>query len=178
MSQLRTPGLVTCTWDDGLLPVPSGMTSKNTDASRSADWLVVNATRTSSTSARISVKGVNTRSCRLYFDSNPVTSYTVQGSSGHLTGGNEFPKGGVSLLQLWSRTWDREFNVDVQWTSDSTQQGRVACEWVEYESGTAGTGISEGTIPAFEEVLRFLPKWAVVSKTTDGLVEALGAFSV
>ncbi|KAJ3902084.1 hypothetical protein F5879DRAFT_965737 [Lentinula edodes] len=66
----------------------------------------------------------------------------------------------------------------------TTHTGRVACEWAEYESGMVGMGLStspvpsssgerfpSAKIPAFEEVLTYLPKWAVVSKLTDGLVE-------
>lgn len=101
------------------------------------------------------------------------------------------PQDGVRELTLWSRTWGRTFVVDVHWVkeseseldnseveSNSTVMGRVACEWVEYESATVGGGGSGGKIPAFEEVLSFLPKWAVVSKMTDGLVEAWGTFSL
>ena len=175
------PGLLTCKWEGGLLPAPGSTSSEDIEASpanRSADWLVFNATRTNSTSARISVKGTNTRSCRLYFDNSSITSYDVQGSSGVLQQGSEMPEGGISALTLWSRTWGREFVIDVKWTSEGTQEGRVACEWAEYESATAGAGGSGGKIPALEEILGFLPKWAVVSKADDGLVEAWGTFSV
>ncbi|KAF5343636.1 hypothetical protein D9757_014678 [Collybiopsis confluens] len=69
-----------------------------------------------------------------------------------------------------------------------THSGRVACEWAEYESGMVGMGLSGSPLPlpssgsssvlssgaqmpAFEEILAFLPKWATVSKAADGLVE-------
>jgi hypothetical protein len=174
-------GLVTCTWEGGLLPAPGSTVNEDIQvppANRSADWLVVNAMRTSPTSAQISVKGTNTRSCRLYFDSSSITSYRVQGSSEGLQGGHEIPEDGVPGILLWSRTWDREFVVDVEWSSEGTQEGRISCEWNEYQSATAGIGGSGGNIPAFEEVLAFLPEWVVVSKADDGLVEAWGAFSV
>ncbi|KAI3619598.1 peptidase family m28 family [Moniliophthora roreri] len=68
--------------------------------------------------------------------------------------------------------------------------GKVACEWAEYESGMAGLERTvppgtpmkssdsklEAKIPAFEEILSFLPRWAVVSKLTDGLVEVWQTF--
>ncbi|KIK60992.1 hypothetical protein GYMLUDRAFT_85025 [Collybiopsis luxurians FD-317 M1] len=122
-----------------------------------------------------------------------------------------------NLVRLWSREWDRTFVLDVQWgpsspgittssnvhskhpqqalsnpnTMEETHSGRVACEWVEYESGMIGMSLSDlsssslpfpgedninqvasgSRMPAFEEVLAFLPKWAAVSKLTDGLVE-------
>ncbi|KAJ3748428.1 hypothetical protein DFH05DRAFT_560843 [Lentinula detonsa] len=75
-------------------------------------------------------------------------------------------------------------NVFSAYTETTAHTGRVACEWAEYESGMVGMGlstspvpspseerISGGKIPAFEEVLNYLPKWATVSKLTDGLVE-------
>ena len=49
--------------------------------------------------------------------------------------------------------------------------------WNEYESGSAGGG-SGGKIPAYEEVLRTIPRWTVVSKATDGLVEVWAPFTV
>jgi hypothetical protein len=60
--------------------------------------------------------------------------------------------------------------------------GRVACEWAEYQSGTVGLEESKdlalAKIPAYEEVLQFLPKWAVASKTADGLVEVYKRFEI
>ena len=58
--------------------------------------------------------------------------------------------------------------------------GKLACEYSEYLSGITGAGRVErqGRIPAFEETLRFLTKWAVVTKAADGLVEVLRSFSL
>jgi len=175
-------GLKTCTWEGGLLPAPGGDVKKT--PTRSTDWIWVNATRVGATSAQISIQGTNTRSCRIYFDNKRAIRYVVrdparQGDS-TMQPSYEVWKDGVSNVRLWSRTWDRKFTVDVEWkddAGDSGLKGRLACEWVEYESGAVGVG-SGGKIPALEEVLTFLPKWAVVSKTTDGLVEAWGDFSV
>ncbi|KAJ3837131.1 hypothetical protein F5878DRAFT_726288 [Lentinula raphanica] len=117
------------------------------------------------------------------------------------------------MLRLWTREWGKTFVVDLQWSNKSSllardnpdsviaQQtlsanskkltGRVACEWVEYESGMVGMGLSTsplpspsgkrvsgGKIPALEEILTYLPKWAVVSKLTDGLVEVEERFEL
>jgi len=200
--------------------------------------------RVGASSARIGVKGRNTRSCRVYFDSAPVYQYVVrppgrnarQGAAddGDLT--NEYDAGvagrkgmqegyevgptGVKEVRLWSRTWGRAFVVDVNWgqyappegsstnrsvSVESALRGRIACEWAEYESpmvdhGTVlgvngtqadygkgaymGMGLAEEfdglrpKVPALEEVLAFLPDWAVVSKHADGLVEAWAPFSL
>ena len=49
----------------------------------------------------------------------------------------------------------------------------LQCEYSEYLSGIAGAGRAErqGRIPAFEEMSRFLPNLAVVTKAADGLIE-------
>lgn len=67
-------------------------------------------------------------------------------------------------------------------------RGRVACEWAEFASASAGVpgqgespskgGFRSAKIPALEEVIAFLPTWVVVSKFADGLVEAWEYFEV
>jgi hypothetical protein len=86
---------------------------------------------------------------------------------------------GVKELRLWSRTWNHSFSVDVEWKpSDETElHGRVACGWTEYESASIGASTG-GKIPAFEEVLTWLPRWAVATKIDDGLFEVAKTFSV
>ena len=54
---------------------------------------------------------------------------------------------------------------------------------MEYTSGIAGTGgmrrlENKDRIPVFEEMLRFLLKWVVVTKAADGLVEVSRSFSL
>jgi len=179
------------------------------------------------------VKGRNTRSCRVYFDSSPVYEYVVRpgrrlgavasdeveeareyqdvfnvtaGSGAGMQEGYEVGPNGVKEVRLWSRTWEKELRVDVNWAnsthsegagSATAMRGRVACEWVEYESAMVDNGMNVGAetarpkermgqedgegrakIPALEEVLAFLPDWAAVSKTADGLVEASVPFEI
>ncbi|THU92478.1 hypothetical protein K435DRAFT_862448 [Dendrothele bispora CBS 962.96] len=205
--------------------------------------------------AQFRIRGQNTRACRVYFDS-PVEGFRVlpipSSSSSSEPASPAFAPGNgrdelngnwtavnTTEVRLWSRTWDREFVVDVIWDnakdqdmkdsrwsgwqgyqgafgvassdhesnedghegtvegeqnkSSPTRSGRVACEWSEYESGMVGLGLdvngtvpscsiligigsTGGKIPAYEEVLTFLPRWAVASKLTDGLVEVESAF--
>ncbi|KDR83005.1 hypothetical protein GALMADRAFT_57870 [Galerina marginata CBS 339.88] len=123
-------------------------------------------------SSRLRVKGMYTRACRLYFDSSPVHEYSVRSSRRLSRVG---PKG-VKDVRLWSRTWENEFRVDVDWANGTHRgetvgmNGRIACEWE--------VGDTTPKIPALEEVLAFLPEWATVSKFGDGLVEAWTKFSV
>ena len=192
----RRADLVTCEWDSGsgMLPVPGNWD----DSSDATEYFNASVLRTGPSSARIKVKGRNTRSCRVYFDNQRILEYDVRPSDD--TGGEkkkgmqlgyEIGVGGIKELILWSRTWDREFVVDVLWgrgTIESGLEGRIACEWAEYASAridhgsgfglVRGKNVSRGKIPAFEEVLRFLPEWAVSSKQDDGLVEVLTPFSI
>ncbi|KAF9002874.1 hypothetical protein BDQ17DRAFT_1399878 [Cyathus striatus] len=199
-------GLYTCEWESGALPSPGSWNSSfdgesiiNTSLlTPSNPWLESTISRTSS-GARISLRGTNTRSCRIY--SSPerkITKYTVHGSAG-MQDGYDVPSNGVDNVRLWGREWGRGWVVDVESAGDNNGEGevegKVACEWAEYESGSvdhgmvddgfvsgaesgSGSGGEGGKIPALEEVLTFLPEWAVVSKSADGLVEVVSSFKL
>lgn len=183
-------GLRTCRWDSrSLLPSPgesdaavlarNNLTSTS-HATRASDWLAATFKRKAGYSATVTIRGVNTRTCRLQFDA-PISSYYVHGSSGRMQPGYEVPPEGITDLVLWSREWDREFVVDIQWNgTQETMEGRASCEWMEYASGTAGGphAVIGAQIPALEELIRFAPLWAIPTKWTIGLVEAGGRFSV
>lgn len=181
-------GLTNCKWsvDEEWIPSPGG---KN-----SSDWVTGDIKRIDgkTSQATIHVRGTNSRGCRIYFD-QPVYDYKVRANDGDRwdgtqQDGHEIPPEGINLLFLWSRTWDRNFEVKVTFGLEGvdptpTLSGRLACEYSEYLSGIAGAnGVerleSGGRIPAFEETLRFLPKWAVVTKAADGLVEVWRDFSL
>lgn len=87
--------------------------------------------------------------------------------------------GGTTELRLWSRDWDRGWRVEVSWeeantTSTSMEEdklgGKVVCLWADVNE--------KGTVPAWDEVFAFVPKWAVGSKLSDGLVEGWVGFEV
>ncbi|KAJ8697185.1 hypothetical protein PTI98_006984 [Pleurotus ostreatus] len=165
-------GLTSCSWESTLIPSPA--------AGGDAKWLTVNVTRLDSTSARISIQGHNTRSCRVYFEEgSEIAEYQVQGGAQGVQEGFEGDRK-LKEVRLWSRTWDRTFVVDIKRPEGvDGMKGRTACEWAEYESGMTGIeGVDGAKIPAFEEVLNFLPKWAVVTKMADGLVEVMSGFQL
>lgn len=165
-------GLTSCSWESALVPSPT--------AGRATKWLTVNVTRLDFTSARISIQGRNTRSCRVYFDEgSEIAEYQVQGGAQGVQEGFEGDKK-LKELRLWSRTWDRTFVVDVKRPEGvDGMKGWTACEWAEYDSGMTGIeGVDGAKIPAFEEVLNLLPKWAVVTKMADGLVEVMSDFQL
>lgn len=176
-------GVWSCGWESDLTPSPGGNSSSlEADARPSRHWMSLKTERLNRTAAKFTIQGVNTRSCKLYLN-NPITSFEVIGSGGRLQPGYDMPDGGVSSINLWSRTWDKEFVVEVGWGGSAPgfkMEGRAACEWAEYASTTAGSRHASvsAQIPALEEILQFLPLWATVTKWSVGLVEAWTRFSV
>ncbi|MCJ1331638.1 hypothetical protein MMC10_008329 [Thelotrema lepadinum] len=132
-------------------------------------WLAFNASRDpGSKEARIVVAGKNTRSCILRFNS-PVSSFYVEGSATD----DRFPRKsdtGTTEIRLWSREWEKPWNMTFEWDREEGIGGRVVCLWND-EDGL-------GLIPALEEVKRFAPDWATISKFSDGLVEGSKVFNV
>ncbi|KAG5352705.1 hypothetical protein C0989_000857 [Termitomyces sp. Mn162] len=187
--------LVRCSWSSGdnILPSPGKNISFYGNSAGFAQharvltrnpWLQSSIQILSSNTRRIWIQGSNTRACRVYFDNAEVDKWSVvDGRSGVQQGyeGYETKRGeGTKELRVWSRTWDREFVIDVSFVEPPQKiRGRVACGWSEYESGRVGLndGI-ESKIPAYEEALRFLPRWATLTKLTDGLVEVWSTFEV
>ncbi len=180
-------GTATCLWETDLLPSPGGLDPQTS-------WFSFTVSRVNATSALFTVTGRDTLACRLYCDNSVITSYDVynlnrdgsQSPSGRvLQSGYGMISNGVQILRLWSRTWDRNFTALVSWDAndgvgaEAGLSGRVACEWSEYASGMVGMDVTNATaIPAYEEILSFLPPWAISTKTTDGLMEAWTNFTV
>ncbi|KAL5525905.1 hypothetical protein ACEPAG_7243 [Sanghuangporus baumii] len=153
-----------CVWP-GLEP--------HVSASSPSEWLSVNSSETAPGIGTLSISGLESRACRVYFD-KPIQTVSVQGSSGAIQEEFPLPEDGIREIRLWSRTWERTFDVSVAWDvrSDEDKEaqsltGRVACEWSE-----------DAALPALQEVVNFLPKWARVTKRTDGLLEGYKKFSL
>lgn len=184
-------GTSTFSWTSQLIPSPGGrklddpIVPHGNISFNAGEWLRASAEKTGDGSARIFLRGRNTRSCRVYIEKRRITRWFVRGSDGRVQERFGVSKDGVSELRLWSRTWDREFVVDIEWEGGSAEGaglgGAVACEWSEYESANVDNGSMRNAedvakIPAYEEVLSFLPEWAVASKAGDGLVEVVKGF--
>jgi membrane protein YdbS with pleckstrin-like domain len=122
-----------------------------------------------SNEATIRVVGRNTRACRILFDT-PITDLVVDGAVSdprfNATGDN-----GSSEVRLWHREWSRPWNVSLTWDREKTPSlsGKVVCLW---------SDANAGAIPAFDEVQHYLPKWAVATKYSDGLVEGFKRFTI
>lgn len=178
-------GLQTCKWEVGDAFVPSpGRNERHyrqSPTSSMETWVTTSTERTGSNSARIKVQGLNTRSCTLQFSGKRVKEFHLSGGGGKgLQGGSEVPEDGLEQIRLWSRDWEKEFEVDVDFAGNEDEKatGRVSCGWAEYESAAVGGGSTGGKIPSLEEVLLFLPEWAVVTKSSAALFDAGWEFEV
>ncbi|KAI4154521.1 MAG: hypothetical protein LQ340_001636 [Diploschistes diacapsis] len=133
------------------------------------EWVDFNATRCpDSMKARIVVSGKRTRACRIAFNT-PISNFYVEGSATD----SRFPvvgDNGSWEISLWSREWEKPWNVTFEWGASKGMDGRVICLWND-EDGL-------GLIPALEEIRRFAPDWVAVTKLGSGLVEGSKAFSV
>jgi hypothetical protein len=167
--------LTECTWPgpdpEVVHPLPPGIPpSKGFDS-----WVTLKATRAkhNKTRATIFLSGRNTRACRLNFDSGPVTDLYVEEAG--KTESDKFQRvgeNGSTEVRLWSREWERGWTVHVEWEGDESTglDGRAVCLWSDANAS--------GTIPALDEVRRYLPSWAIATKLSDGLVEGTKRFKV
>lgn len=178
-------GLQTCAWEVAAKMAPSPGGTSTPCNGTDMPWVSYSLDRTGPNSARINVQGLNTRFCTLDFTNRRISKFSVAGD-GHkgLQKGYDVPEQGLSQIQLWSRHFEKRFEVAVEWKDGETVEGddglrgRVSCGWDEYERATVGGGRSGGQIPSLEEVIRFLPEWAMVSKSTSALFSAGRSFSV
>ncbi|KAL4071336.1 hypothetical protein V8B97DRAFT_452974 [Scleroderma yunnanense] len=174
-------GLQTCKWEvgDDMTPSPGGY-----KPGKSA-WVSTSTVRTGEHSARITVRGQNTRNCYIELGNRRIVQFTVAGDGEKgLQTGYEIPDGGLDYIRLWSRDFGKEFKVDIAWQEYSDQasmgdvKGHISCGWAEYESGTVGGGRTGGRIPSLEEAIAFLPEWTVVTKSAPALFSAGTPFEI
>jgi hypothetical protein len=170
-------GVSFCSWE-GPAPrvvknVPSGVPPEK----GFAEWLSYNVTRAEGENkATFHISGKETKACIIRFD-EPFTAFNVHGAAESDGRWADVPESGSDQIKLWHRDWDREWVVDVAWpvsngkkVGQEGRSGRVVCLWADHNM--------LGTIPALDEVQRFAPKWATVTKAMDGLVEGSKPFVV
>ena len=164
-------GLTECSWH-GLAPtVVKGPHPNIPPFNAYNDWLTYHVFRApNSTEARIRLWGRNTRACKIQFK-RPIADFHVEGA-GEDKRFDRVPEGGSKEIRLWSRTWEKEWNVRIRWEVEEGggrgMDGRVVCLW----SDDNETGV----IPALDEIRHFAPDWVAISKLGDGLVEGSKAF--
>lgn len=176
--------LTQCTWPGlapAVVPAPPGTPELPAPApspgpGKYADWLSlrtkpINATAGAGRAARLTLRARESRACQLRFDA-PVHGVTVHGAADAWAAGHGEP--GTREVRLWRRDWDGAWTVDVAWDSarwDAEEapggrglEGQAVCLWSDANDASR--------VPALQEVGRFAPRWAAVSKLADGLVEA------
>jgi hypothetical protein len=164
---LRT-GLQTCIWH-GLAPNVLATEVAQLAKEDTKTWLDYNIS-SSNSSAQFSIRGRNTKSCRLVFD-NFVSELSI-GDAASDPRYKPILDRGSAQIRLASRTWDKNFRVNVTWSGEEAkgQTGKIVCAWSDANQ--------HGTIPAYDEVRRFAPVWSAVTKSADGLVEGWKEFTV
>ncbi|KAF2118687.1 endoplasmic reticulum metallopeptidase 1 [Lophiotrema nucula] len=133
-------------------------------------WLDYNITQgRNANETTIRVVGKNTRACRIMFDT-PIFDFAVDGAVSDPRF-NATGEHGSREIRLWHRQWSQPWNVSVKWdrAANSTLSGKVLCLW---------SDANTGNIPAFDEVLHYMPTWTIPTKLGDGLVEGSKRFKI
>ncbi|KAA8895749.1 hypothetical protein FN846DRAFT_922098 [Sphaerosporella brunnea] len=130
-------------------------------------WVHVQIFRLSETQIRFVIAPKESRNCKILFES-PISDIVIQDRESKSVGQPVPPQGSMEV-RLWSRQWDGKWTVNVK--GEKEMKGKVVCMW-------ADANDAHVTIPALWEVERFLPRWAVASKLSDGLVEGWWEWAV
>ncbi|RGP65768.1 aminopeptidase y [Fusarium sporotrichioides] len=142
--------------------------------------------------ARIRIDAIDSRLCYVR-TSRPIYGFAVDGASARDPRFGKFPSEGFSSVQLWRRDRDRPWTLnlylndrnaldmaesereesemagDEELKARSVEQAAdrlevtVSCAWSDANT--------PGTIPALDELLKYMPTWAAVTKKNVGLVE-------
>ncbi|KAI5849655.1 hypothetical protein DFP73DRAFT_619238, partial [Morchella snyderi] len=164
-------GLVHCTWAGLALNVTS-------DTNKVSTWVKHSTEKLADGKGRITLQGKNSRGCRLFFDNKNATSFDILDSPSR-SFGSALPISGTNQLRLWSREPSRIWQVELTW-GRLTDKGNekieafkneqeIVCLW----SDTTGD-----KIPAFNEVVTYLPPWATALNADHGLVEGTVPFII
>jgi hypothetical protein len=157
--------------------------------------------RINGSSVSILVDALDTRMCTIDL-SRPIFDFSVEGGSARDPRYGARPNGGFSSIQLWRRSWDKPWNVTMDLVGDSKlvadqTSGKKsldssslildelkprlspANEPLELKISCSYSDVNEpNTVPAFHELRRYMPPWAVVSKRRVGLVEVTRTYKI
>lgn len=144
-----------------------------------AKWMDIQVEKTGLSSVLVRISGQETRSCRLSFQGGyNVSQALVRGSN---RDGYEMPsRVPVTQIDLWSRTWNATWEVEVELMAMNSLdtavhqmaevlRGKASCIWSDR---------TDGRIPALDELYVFLPTWATLTAGRSGLVEGWKGFSI
>ncbi|RYP66757.1 hypothetical protein DL769_005933 [Monosporascus sp. CRB-8-3] len=170
----RRHGLTDCSYDGSdILPtlieaIPDGSALER----RFTDWVTYNISRSQGDNkATFVIDAEETRSCAITFE-KPISSFKVHGGSEPDERFGAAPKRGFEKLTLYRRDWDSPWKVDVKWEvspgEESEIKGQITCGWDDVNR--------PGTVPAYEEGIKFTPAWVALSKLAPGLLKGSKAF--
>ncbi|KFA69169.1 hypothetical protein S40285_00092 [Stachybotrys chlorohalonatus IBT 40285] len=190
--------LMDCSYDASTLP-PYLVKNKSLQ-----DLINVTTSKTvDGKTAEILVDALDTRLC--YLDiSQPIFGFSVEGGGPMDPRFGAFPQDGLHHIDLWRRSWEGAWNVTVQLTEKSSSSALVEAQPEESFSTDELKARAEGksaldtradplrvkvrcawsdanrpkTIPAFTELKKYMPTWAVVTKKAPGLVEVHKTYNV
>jgi hypothetical protein len=174
--------LTDCTYDASSVP-------PNVVSGKSVEELITVSTSTAADgkTASIQIGALDTRTC--YIDtSEPIYGFHVQGGGERDARYGGLPPRGFKNIQLWRRDWVTPWNVTLQLQEagksdatlemidsgleDSMVNSDVTAESLKVTVRCAWSDINmPSTIPAFTELKKYMPTWAVVTKARTGLVE-------
>lgn len=169
-------GLQSCTWPGltpSVVPLDSSLApySNHSENHTYRDWLELSTAHDNST-ATLTLRCANSKAGVFVFD-EPVSSISIADGS-KPQGSSVVAEGGTYQIHLFSRTWEKTFELNVTWEdgrhSPKGKKGRAVCLWSDANQ--------VGTIPAFDELRRYQPVWSAVTKMSDGLVEGWREFEV
>ncbi|KAI0159862.1 peptidase family M28 family [Hypoxylon sp. FL1284] len=166
-------GLTTCSYDGSDVPpnvvrtLPGGIPPQKGFSS----WLNFNITRVGNEPRAIfDIEAKDSRSCAITFE-KPITSFVVNEHGPDDLFGS-VPEDGLTRIKLYRRDWTTPWKVNVEWNADSDRysgiDGRVLCSWDDVNR--------PGTIPAYDEGLKYAPTWVALTKLTSGLCEGSKSF--
>ncbi|RYP52523.1 hypothetical protein DL768_002350 [Monosporascus sp. mg162] len=170
----RRRGLTDCSYDGSdILPtlieaIPDG----GAPGGRFTDWVTYNISRAEGDNkATFVIDAEETRSCAITFE-KPISSFKVHGGSELDDRFGAVPKRGFEKLTLYRRDWDTPWKVDVEWKvspgEESEIKGQIICGWDDVNW--------PGTVPAYEEGIKFTPAWVALTKLAPGLWKGSKAF--
>lgn len=182
-------GMVECEYDASSLP------PNPADGEKLENLVKLETARSpDGRSASVQVRGLKTRMC--YLDlSSPVFGFSVEGGGDRDGRFGALPSDGFQHIQLWRRTWEGSWNVTLQLAGEDYYGVSKGTGSSGAAGGLGSGGVGElklrstadelevvarcgwddangvTNMPAFHEVLKFMPEWAIVTKKASGLVQ-------
>jgi hypothetical protein len=155
----------------------AGLVPRSVPDEPMSNWVNVTLEKTSPSSILLRISGLDTRACRLVFEGGyNVSQVVVRGQN---TEGYNLPSAfPIKTLNLWSRTWKRTWEVDVELAALGSSEnsdnaniltGKALCLW----SDRAG-----GRIPALDDLYVRFPTWVTMAAWRGGLVEGWKSFGI